>query len=165
MISDSPYDAQDLAVRPRIGFLAGAVASGVSLALVAALEDVSHLSFEGLLSDLAKFFLPSSLSDGSGEMPGAVLYVIVGALLGGLYAASQQRIPPRGLLLVGTFYGVFLWFAAGRILGWLFGHRLESRFRSWGWLAACVAYALCLAVVAIVSESRRPSEAARVPLD
>jgi hypothetical protein len=83
-----------------------------------------------------------------------------------LYAVCQQRIPVRGLIAVGIFYGFILWIVGSLIIGMLLSRELRVVLRSWTWLGACVLYGLGLAGAAVWAEATRSKgESVVVPKD
>jgi hypothetical protein len=85
---------------------------------------------------------------GAGLIGGAA-HVALGALLGLLYAASQQRIAADGLVLVGAFYGFVIWITSGVVARAASFAEAQRLIHSSAWLIACMVYGLCLAVTAL----------------
>ncbi len=159
MVSDSPYQTQDLLLRPLEGAAAGVIGSFVMLAAVSALGSGPQEKVATWLNWMA-----GMAGIGAGA-PGLVLHGLVGAVLGALYASSQQRLPWRPLVGIGAFYGLLLWIAGRLLLGWLFSTPVHSVVHSWAWLAGACAYGMTLALFAGWAGARRPSSAVTVPRD
>ena len=114
------------------------------------------------VSALQPFVALSQVGLGGDRLPfltGLGVHAFLGVLFGLLYAVSQQRIPNRGLIGVGIFYGLALW-AAGGLVSPVFGEPMKRVIRSWPWLLASLFYGLCLAVTAVWVQIRRPQVAA-----
>jgi len=169
MISDSPYDAGELVMRPRNGVIVGMAASVMMLAMLAALAPLSGLSHLEALSALASIFASTSSTSAAGDfhmLYGLGLHLIVGAVFGVLYYACQQRVPARGLIFVGVFYGFVLWVAGSLVVGPIFGSQIREVVRSWPWLLGSLIYGLSLATAAVWSDNRRSTEDIQVvPID
>jgi len=130
MISDSPYRFRDAVLSPGRGIFAGGVGSLLMLGLLVILEPLSGLSPAHALEAIG-VACPWDCGGSSPVARGITVHLIMGALLGLLYAASQQRIPVRGLVGVGIFYGVLLWAVGGLIVGSFLGESLRRVIRSW----------------------------------
>lgn len=168
MIADSPYRADEPALTPGEGALAGVVASLLMLLAILLLQPISGLSVTDLLARVARVSLPSGATARFGSMPlaGGAVYIVVGAMLGVLYAVSQDRAPVRGLVAVGVFYGFVIWAVGRLVTAWLFGSFFRAAFHSYAWLLACLVYGTVLAAFAVWVEHRRPPVSARaVPVD
>jgi hypothetical protein len=169
MISDSPYEASGLALTPRAGIAAGVTGGLLTFLLITLLQQVSGIDAMGGLPQMAVVFLPMPMDPSRTLLVpsvGAVLYVFATALLGLLYAACQKRIPARGLVIVGLFYGFILWIAGGFIVGPAIGGLLPEALRTWLWLLASLSFGLCLALAAVWATSRPSANAGHaVPLD
>jgi hypothetical protein len=152
MISDSPYQVKGLALPLKAGAVAGILGAATMLGVLAIVQPLSGLSPAWLLRQIGGIILQASNPSG-GDAPvrlaGLSLHVLLGSLLGILYAASQQRIPAHGMLVVGIFYGLMLWVVGGLLAGSLFAGPLRAALRSWSWLLSNLMYGLCLATVAL----------------
>ena len=164
MVSDSPYHVSELVLTPPAGMLAGLTGSVLMMGTVAALQRVSNLELMHLLAQIGNVF-PITADPQGVAYVGVAVVLLVGALLGLLYAASQRRVPTRGLIAVGIFYGFVIWVVGSLIVGTIFSETLRSTLRSWPWLAACLVYGLCLAAASIVVVRRHPSSVILVPKD
>jgi len=164
LVSDSPYNSQDMVVSHRLGAVSGMAASLLMLALVFVLKPLSGISVSELLIPMGSF-LP--LSDQVHVVAtGLAVHVFLGGVFGVLYATSQQRIPAKALIPVAGFYGFSLWLFWGVIFGWLFGTELREILHSWLWLLASLLYGIVLGRVAVWRESQRPQQSQLiVPLD
>lgn len=159
MVSDSPYQSGDLLLRPLEGAVAGVIGSFVMLAVVSALGPGPQNMVATWLDWMA------GIVGIGGGGSGLVLHGLVGAILGLLYASSQQRLPWRTLVGIGAFYGLLLWIAGRLLLGWLFSTPVHSVVHSWAWLAGACAYGMTLALFASWAGARRPMSAVTVPRD
>jgi hypothetical protein len=133
--------------------LSGLAGTGLMLAIVAALQSVSGLQVVHVLAQVGRA-LPG-VNSSSSAMAGTAVMLAVGALLGLIYAASQQRIASRGLLCVGLFYGFLIWVLGSVLVGVFYGETLRASLRSWPWLVACLTYGLWLAAVALIIGRRQ----------
>lgn len=168
MIADSPYRADEPALTPSGGALAGIVASLLMLIAILLLQPVSGLSVGDLLIRIARTILPGGTSLRPDSMPiaGGAIYALLGALLGLLYAISLDRAPARALVAVGLFYGFVIWVGSRVITAWLFGAVFRAAFHSYAWFLACLLYGTVLAGYAVWVERHRPPVSAHaVPVD
>jgi hypothetical protein len=168
MISDSPYHVDRSMLTPRAGMATGLIAAMVMIILIALLQPVSGLGWVETLMKIGRVFLPLSaypIEDRIVALIGLSFHFFLGALLGLFYAVCQQRIPARGLIIVGVFYGFVIWVVGRLFISPLFGADLLKPFRSWPWLLACLFYGLCLAVGAIWSEKRKAPLTPILPKD
>lgn len=164
MLADAPYDNDSLVLTPAAGAVAGAAAA-MAMVVVVGLEVFGGSGWRAGFGAIGESVLPWSAGATSLAVVGTVFHLAVGALLGLLYAACQQRAPLRGLVAVALFYGVVVcWAIVGRISGWALGSPLRGVVRSWGWLFACLTYGLLLAAVAWTA-SRRAHDTVAVPID
>ena len=81
---------------------------------------------------------------GAGWLP----WVIFG-ILGMLYGACQLRIPIRGLVAVGIFYGVFLWVLTN-LLGVLLFPVSAAAIRSWPGFGVFISYSAGLGLLSVL---------------
>lgn len=168
MIADSPYRAGDPALPPGKGAAAGIVASLLMLLVMLLLHPRSGLSVNDLLIRIAQTMLPGVMGWRPSPMviAGGTIYGLVGALLGVLYAVSQDRAPARALVAVGVFYGFVIWVGSRVMTAWLFGSVFRAALHSYAWLLACLFYGVLLAGCAAWVDHHRPPESARVvPVD
>ena len=153
MVADAPYDVRGLVLTPLAGMLSGLAGTGWMLAIVAALHSVSGVQGVQVLAQVGHV-LPGVKSS-SAVLAGAALMLAVGALLGLIYAASQQHIPSHALICVGLFYGFLIWAVGSLLVGVFYGETLRASLRSWPWLVACLTYGLWLATVALITQRRQ----------
>ena len=167
MIADSPYRTGEPALTAGEGALAGVGASALMLLGVSLLRPVSGLSAVDLLVRIGHTVAPRVMTGPSGSMvlAAGVVYAVVGALLGVLYAVSQDRGPARVLFAVGAFYGLVIWVGSRVITSWLFGSAFRTALHSYAWLVACLMYGTVLAGCAAWADRRRPKEVRVVPID
>ena len=74
---------------------------------------------------------------------------LLGAIFGSLYGACQLRVPIRGLVAVGIFYGVFLWVLTN-LIGWLAFPVTASQIRSWPGFGTFVFFTFCLGLCSVI---------------
>jgi hypothetical protein len=166
VISDSPYQTGELLLTPLEGAASGLAAAVPMLAVVFALEPGSGATVQAWLDWLGGLArLSGSGGATASVVVGLVVHGCIGACLGLLYAASQQRIPMRALIGVGAFYGLFLWIAGKILLGWVFATPVREVVHSWVWLAGACAFGMSLALIAGWAGSRRPKAAVATPKD
>lgn len=160
MIADSPYPTGTLVLSPKAGALAGLVATIAMLLVLAVLWPWLNFSPLHLLAQTGAMVLGGSPqpTNWSQLLLGLALYLVGGMLLGLLYAACQQRIPPRGLLSVGIFYGFVIWVLSSVLLGAVLGEALRATIRSMPHLLADLCYGLVLALVAIWADKKHAVE-------
>lgn len=156
MSSKSVGVVKDLVLLPVEGLLAGLVGSVLMLVSVALLQPASDLEAGYLLRQIGSVLFTTADSHSTLALSaGLAVHLIVSLLLGLLYAASQQQIPIRGLVAVGTFYGLVNWIIGSLLVGSLLSQTLRETLRSWPWFAACIVYGLSLASVAIWVKKRQ----------
>lgn len=167
MIADSPYRTSEPLLAPGEGALAGAVASLCMLPALSLLHPPAGLSTSDLLLRVGQATVPYAAALGSTAtlLTAGAVHVLVGALLGVLFAVSQDRAPLRTLLAVGVFYGVVIWVAGRLIAALVFGPGLRAVLHSSSWLLVCVLYGLLLGGWAACIERRRPRDDRVVPVD
>ncbi len=156
MIVDAPYDFGDLLIRPRMGFAAGVGASIVMLGAMAGLHALGGSAPVEWLDAIARPILPGNGAqiEWANLLLGLVIHLLVGGMLGMLYALCQQRAPNRGLVAVGIFYAVTLWVFGGWIMVWWSGTE-KWNLRSWPEFVTMLAYGLVLTFWAITEGRRR----------
>lgn len=71
------------------------------------------------------------------------------ALFGVLYGACQLRVPIRGLVAVGIFYGVFLWVLTN-LVGWLAFPVSISAIRSWPGIGMFILFTASLGFLSVL---------------
>ena len=167
MIADSPYRASEPLLTPAEGAVAGAVASLCMLPVLSFPHPLSGLVASDLLVRIGQTTLPHATAPRSGStlLAAASVHALTGALLGVLYAVSQDRAPARTLIAVGLFYGVVIWVGSRVITAWIFGPVFRTTLHSSRWLLACLLYGVFLGGWAACVERRRPRDARVVPID
>ena len=167
MISDSPYGAEESVLTLEQGVLAGVLAALLMLLAIALLHPLSGMSVRDLLTRIGETMVPRGvpLRSHSLMVASSILYATVGALLGLLYAASQARIPVRGLIVVGVFYGIVIWAVSRLVTFLLFRSSLGPALHSYPWFLACAVYGMVLAGCAAWIDRRRPRQQRPVPID
>jgi hypothetical protein len=149
MAADSPHRSDEPLLTPSQGALVGAVAAFPMLAVVFALEPGTGTTARTWVQWLGGMAGQPSLA------LGLIVHGLIGAVLGALYAMSQQRIPLGTLLGVGAFYGLLLWIGGRILLAWLFSTGAAEVVRSRIWLAGSVSFGLMLALAAGIAGRRR----------
>lgn len=168
MVSDSPYKVSDLILSPLAGIITGVLASLVMLGIVALMEPYSGMSIHTVLSQFGTLVLHQrfeGIEPQSMLLIGLGVHILLRTILSLLYSVSQQRIPTRGLIAVGLFYGFMLWIAGSVIIGTMLGEAWRSASRSWTWLLANLVFGLSLAVTAIIADKVRPAATVALPKD
>lgn len=158
MITDSPYESGSLVLKPLEGILAGLTGA---LAMMGAMFLLHSYSLNGFIGTLTRFgaFIP-----GAGVGGGALLLLFGGGVMGLLYALCEQRIPTRGLIGDGLFYGFFLWVLFGLILGAFGGEPVRSLMRTWVFLIELLVFGLSLSIFSLVVKKYR-SASSTLPRD
>lgn len=165
MIADSEYKVDELVLSPLAGVVAGVIAATVMLGVVIALQPLSDLNAEHLLISIGQLFGQYPTESGGREFTyGMLLHLTIGGLCGGLYALSQQRIPLKGYMVVGFFYGLVIWIVGGLILG-AFSAVIREAFRGVVWLIACLVFGLCMGAAAIWLDKRNSTKSRIVAKD
>lgn len=160
MITDSPYQVEKETLTPAEGIIAGLVAGAMMAAFVFIIQSISGILLRDLFLNLGAFVLVQiEASEKVLLSLGITVHFLFAGLLGLLYAACQQRIPVSGLIIVGIFYGFFIWILEGIFVSHLFPETLRQLVRSWPWLIACLLYGSSLAVYTIISMIRHPTKA------
>jgi uncharacterized protein DUF6789 len=166
MLSDSPYHTRGPALTPGGGALAGLAGSLLMLLVIAVLAPLSGLSLRELFMRIGQAVLPhGNLGHANALVLATGWYALIGAVLGLLYAVSQERIPAHGLVAVGVFYGVVIWAVSRVLSSFLFGSILRSALRSYAWFLACVSYGVLLAACAVWAARCRPRSDVALPID
>lgn len=148
---------------PVEGLLAGAAGA---LLMLPAMSVLHGPSGRDLLLQIGHATIARGTGAGSGmTVPAAAVHALVGALLGLLYAVSQDRAPARAMVTVGLFYGLVIWVASRVIVPWLFGAPFRTILNSYVWLFACLLYGAVLGVCAVLADRRRPPAVRVVPVD
>jgi len=158
MISDSTYDFEDIVLTPRSGLVSGLMGAALMLILVLALQPITGFSLQTLLAQMGAVIWSDTATENVLVTLGVLLHGLLGAIFGLLYALCQQRVPARGLITVGLFYGFFLWVGGSLIIGVFLSESLRALVRSWPWFGACLGFGLCLATSAIWVERHRPAQ-------
>lgn len=168
MISDSPYNLDDLVLSPLGGILAGLFAAFVMLSVVVVLQPYSGISVEQILGQYARFVLPERFENMQATTLlgiGLGVHLLIRVLLALLYSVCQQTAPTRGLVAVGIFYGFIIWMTGSVLFGMFFYDEWKVTGRSWTWLFANLLFGICLAATAIIAEKIRPSAVVALPKD
>ncbi|MFA5507276.1 MAG: hypothetical protein WC314_07555 [Vulcanimicrobiota bacterium] len=72
------------------------------------------------------------------------------AVMGLLYGACQLRVPVRGLIAVGVFYGVFLWVLTN-LVGWLLFPASAAQLRSWPGFGLFILFSTGLGLLSVLA--------------
>lgn len=168
MVTDSPYDINDLVLSPFAGIMAGLIASLIMLVVVMLFEPYSGVSLETILTQLGTLVLPKRFEQVAPTtlvMIGLGVHLLLRGLSGLLYSVCQQKVPTRGFVAVGIFYGFFIWITGSVILGFVFGAEWRATSRTWTWLFANIIFGFTLALTAIIADKIRPTATVAVPKD
>lgn len=146
----------------RQGFVAG-MAGGLTLALVAgALSSAAGNGLWTPVNAAGSFFLgvqpiPSDMA-GVVSFVGLAVMLVVGGLLGALYATAQEPLDTPSLLIIAVYYGGVIWITATfLVLSWL-NPAVQAVWRSAALLAGHLAFGAVLGVVAVWRNRRsRPN--------
>ena len=166
MIADSPYRTSEPLLTPGQGALAGAAASLLMLPALSFLHALGGPSATDLLARIAQATIPLGAALVPGSMiAAAAVFALTGALLGMLYAVSQDRAPEGTLLAVGLFYGIVIWAGSRVITVWIFGSVFRTALHGYTWFLACLLYGVLLGGYAAWVQRRRPAAARVVQID
>ena len=151
---------------PVEGLLAGIAGALLMLPVMSVLHRFSGPSGRDLLVQISHATAGRGAAGGYGiTLTAAAAHALVGALLGLLYAVSQDRAPARAMVTVGLFYGLVIWVVSRIVVPWLFGPSFRTILHSYVWLVACLVYGAVLGASAILGDRRRPRAARIVPVD
>ena len=145
MITDAPYAASSLILKPLEGIFAGIVSVLGMIGVMCVLQSFYDGGPTGIL---VKF---GELIPGAGVEGGVFLFLLGGSVFGVLYALCEQRIPTKGLIGNGLFYGFFIWVLIGIILAAFLGEEWRSTLRAWPFLVELLVFGLCLSLFSIVA--------------
>jgi len=169
MVSDSPYAIREPILSPGQGAMAGVGAALAMMAFLEALQRVSGFQPSLFVTQVGSIVLPVCSRDCGPSLSlliGLGTHCALGAVFGLLYAVCHQRVPSRGLVAVGIFYGFFLWIVSSLAVGPMVGESLRKAIRSWPWASASLLYGGFLALTAVWVDHRRPRPLNTVvPLD
>ncbi len=150
----------------RQGFVAGMV-GGLTLALVAGA--LSSAAGDGLWTPVnaaGSFFLgvqpiPTGMA-GAVSYLGLAVMLVLGGLLGALYATAQEPQDNPSVLIIAVYYGGVTWIVATfLLLSWL-NPSVQAVWKSWAVLAGHLAYGAVLGLYAVARNPyRRPSQGTR----
>ncbi len=147
MISDSPYQAGDEILKPWVGALAGLLAAGIFYIFLLVLQPIAKFSLDEFVLSLGNVFAKQDAN--LAKWLGLVVFELVGAFCGMMYAISQRTIPTGALFIVGASYGIFLWVMAN-LLGLIIKGDFRLTVRSWQWLVGSLLFTLVLVVIAVL---------------
>lgn len=164
MISDSPYRTGEPVLKPFMGILGGLVGTIFMIGSIKLWEPLSNYNLTDVLKVFGSLVPFGSASGLDSLVLGSGLLFLGGGVLGLFYALSEQRIPARGLLFNGIFYGLVLWVFSSIIIGSFLGDEIRDILRSWIFLFHNIIYGLCLAVFSLLAKSNRSADTA-IPRD
>lgn len=93
---------------------------------------------------------PSPAFAGTTSLIGLGIHLLVGALLGALYASAQERIDARSLVFIALYYGLVIWIVATFLITSWLRPWFHDLWRSWPVLVGHLAFGLTLAVAAVL---------------
>ena len=132
-----------------IGIGAAVVMAGVFMAGFALTGKGAWTPINAIGSFFQSNPTPQPTFDGMTSIIGLVIQLLVGSLLGVLYASAQARIDSPSLLIIAIWYGFIVWFTATfLILSWL-KPSLREVMRSWPMLVSHLTYGAVLGIYAI----------------
>lgn len=142
------------------GFTIGVVGA-VAMAVVAMTG--SAITGQGLwtpINAIGSFFtgtqpIPAGFAGGV-TLLGVLVQLVMGGLLGMLYASAQERLDSPSLLIIAVYYGFITWFVASFfVLRWL-NPTVAGIWRSWTVLLGQLAYGAVLGVFAVWRSRQLP---------
>ena len=143
----------------RQGFASGIVA-GLAFTLVAgALSSALGAGPWTPVNAAGSFFLgvqpiPDAFA-GAVSYAGLAVMVLMGALLGTLYATAQEPLDTPSLLIIAVYYGGITWFVSTFfMLSWL-NPAVRAVWQSWPVLAGSLVYGAVLGVFAVLRNPYR----------
>ena len=132
------------------------------------LQPLTGISVENVLKPLATLVLPKQFEQvepATLGMIGLGVHLLLRGLIGMLYSVCQQRVPTKGFVAVGIFFGFIIWITGSVILGFVFGEGWRETSRTWTWLLANITFGFCLALTTIIAAKIRPAATVAVPKD
>lgn len=160
MIVDSPYTSGEALLAAWEAALAGLLSTAWMLMVLRVLAPLGGLEYPVLPMQLALVVFPGCRHACGAPFlfwTGLGVCGVLGAICGLLYGSSQMRIPARGLIAVGLFYGLVLWVVGGLLAGPIGGTELRATIRSWPWLGASLTYGIWLSAMAALAGAKRRS--------
>ncbi|MEA3337654.1 MAG: hypothetical protein U9R25_17290 [Chloroflexota bacterium] len=140
----------------REGFLIGGLAA-IVMAIVAMI--ISALTGHGFwtpVNAIGGFLSTAPTSqefDGVTTVVGVAVQLLMGGLLGTLYASAQARIDNPSMLIIAVWYGLIIWFVATfLVFSWL-SPGFQEVMKSWSMFLAHLSFGPCLGLYAV---SRNP---------
>lgn len=168
MLTDSEYDFNDLTLSPLTGLISAIVGAFLMLSIVLLLQNFSGISLESVLNQYATLILPKrfeQLEPTTLMTIGLIVHLVIRGLIGVLYSLSLQKVPTKGYIAIGIFFGFFIWILGSVIPSWFLGEQWRIVSRSWTWLLANIVFGMTLAITAIIVDKLSPVEAVVVPKD
>ncbi len=148
-------------LHPLVGGIAGLLAAALMPGLIALLQPLSGLAVDDIFFTIGSTIVPATAAMRTTTpalLASGGLHAVLGMLFGVLYATSQQRIPLRGLIGVGYFYGLLIWVVSSFLITPLISEHLVAVIRTWPWFLACLLYGLTLAAVATIVDRQTASQ-------
>lgn len=145
----------------RQGFFIGVVGA-IGMALVAMVG--STITGQGLwtpINAVGCFFtktrpIPADFAGGV-SLLGMFVQLLMGGLLGMLYASAQERIDAPSLLIIAVYYGFITWFVASFfVLRWL-DPAVAGVWRTWPVILSQLTYGAILGLFAVWRSRRVPA--------
>ena len=84
------------------------------------------------------------------SIAGLITMLILGALLGALYATAQEPVDTPSLLIIALYYGFLIWFIATFVVMLLLNPLVQQVWRQWFILVGNLAYGAVLGVAAML---------------
>jgi len=165
LITDSPYETNDLVLSPLKGLTAGVIGAGIMSLIIYLSQPLSKISLVEVFSTFAKIILPSNLPMSFMQTMGFLFFALSGGIFGLLYALCQHKIPGLGLMFVGLFYGLILWIFGGLFGGWILGNSFRAIAHSMPFLISSLVYGVWLASASIWSMRGRSNITVVLPKD
>lgn len=147
---------------PVLGLAIGAIAAAVMAAVAMVGFAITGQGLWTPLNAIGGFFggslPPSPAFAGATTVLGITIQLVMGALLGALYATAAERMDTRSVVIIAVYYGFGLWFVSTfLVFSWL-NPAFQDVAKTWPFLLGNLAYGLVLAAFA-ATRNKRPQRA------
>ena len=138
----------------RQGVVAGLLGT-LALATVVMLgSSVTHQGLWMPVNAAGAFFtgadvVPGAFSGGL-SVVGIAAMLILGGLLGALYATAQEPVDSPSVMIIAVYYGFFIWFIATFVVILFLNPLVQQIWRQWFIFAGHLAYGAVLGIAAVL---------------
>jgi hypothetical protein len=150
MAHNTPFMGTKL--QPRDGIPAGLIAGIVMFVVWVFFAHLFGDGARGLIDTIASTFLGNQAFSPDLQLPsflvGALIHLLISALLGLLYAASLDRLNAGDTLAVSVFYSFTIWVVSSFIVAPWFNSLIQDYSRTWWGFLAFLSFGLVLGAYA-----------------